>query len=222
MVDFTEIMSKYGEPKLVVRNIGIAKVNIKTCLDVDTFASIVQTVAKSTFTNSSENTDNSSSKTNTENKDANSSETNAESKDKNSSETNADNHDEYRAENREIARRYCIIKYMTDIKLGNTNVTEVFKATQCGNWYSQIEAEVTKLPIWAEVETAIDNQIAYLIGTRQTAFDKLCTDVSAIIKTDNTQNLADVKEVLEKLDKVDKQEFVEAVVEQSVKKTKKK
>lgn len=129
---------------------------------------------------------------------------------------------EYRAENREIARRYCIIKYMTDIELGDTDVAEIFKRTQSGNWYSQIEADVVKLPVWGEVESAIDNQISYLIGTRQTTFDKLCADLSAIIKTDNTQNLADVKEVLEKLDKVDKQEFVEAVVEQSVKKTKKK
>jgi hypothetical protein len=111
---------------------------------------------------------------------------------------------------------------MTDIELEDADVAEVFKTTQGGNWYAQIEAEVVKLPVWGEVETAIDKQIDYIIATRQTAFDKLCADLSAIIKTDNTQNLADVKEVLEKLDKVGKQEFVEAVVEQSVKKTKKK
>ena len=129
---------------------------------------------------------------------------------------------EYHAENREIARRYCIIKYMTDIELEDTDVAEIFKTTQGGNnWYGVIESEVVKLPVWGEVETAIDNQISYLLS-KQTAFDKLCADLSAIIKTDNTQNLADIKEVLEKLDKVDKQEFVEAVVEQSVKKAKKK
>ena len=110
---------------------------------------------------------------------------------------------------------------MTDIELKDTDVAEIFKTTQGNNWYAQIEAEVVKLSVWGEVETAIDNQIAYLLS-KQTAFDKLCDDLSAIIKTDNTQNLADVKEVLEKLDKVDKQEFVEAVVEQSIKKTKKK
>lgn len=130
---------------------------------------------------------------------------------------------EFRAENREIARRYVILKYFTDIEIDeDTDVSEIFKTTQGGNWYSQIEADVVKLPVWGEVETAIDKQIDYIIATRQTTFDKLCADLSAIIKTDNTQNLADVKEVLEKLDKVDKQEFVEAVVEQSVKKTKKK
>lgn len=129
---------------------------------------------------------------------------------------------EFHAENREIARRFAILKYLTDIEANEEEISEVFKCTQAGNWFAQIENDVTRLPLWGEVETAIDKQIDYLVATRQTAFDKLCADLSAIIKTDNTQNLADVKEVLEKLDKVDKQEFVEAVVEQSVKKTKKK
>lgn len=181
MSKLTEVIGKNFALKNTTKRINSAPVTIKTYLDVDTFGSIVQTVAQSSFVDG-----------------------------------------EYHAENREIARRYCIIKYMTDIELGDNDVAEIFKITQSNNWYAQIEADVVKLPVWGEVETAIDNQIAYLIGTRQTAFDKLCADLSAIIKTDNTQNLADIKEVLEKLDKVDKQEFVEAVVEQSVKKTKKK
>ena len=175
-----DVIGKNFALKNTTKRINSVPVEIKAYLDVDTFGSIVQTVAQSSFTDG-----------------------------------------EYHAENREIARRYCIIKYMTDIELEDTDVAEIFKTTQGGNWYSQIEAEVVKLPVWGEVETAIDNQITYLLS-KQTAFDKLCADLSAIIKTDNTQNLADVKEVLEKLDKVDKQEFVEAVVEQSVKKTKKK
>lgn len=130
---------------------------------------------------------------------------------------------EFRAENREIARRYVILKYFTDIEIdGDTDVAEIFKTTQGGNWYAQIEADVVKLPVWGEVETAIDKQIDYIIATRQTAFDKLCADLSAIIKTDNTQNLADVKEVLEKLSDVDEKKFVEAAVDNAVKKTKKK
>lgn len=181
MSKLIDVISKNFALKNTTKRINGVPVEIKAYLDVDTFGSIVQTVAQSSFTDG-----------------------------------------EYHAENREIARRYCIIKYMTDIELEDTDVAEIFKTTQGGNWYSQIEAEVVKLPVWGEVETAIDKQIDYIIATRQTAFDKLCTDLSAIIKTDNTQNLADVKEVLEKLDKVDKQEFVEAVVEQSVKKTKKK
>lgn len=181
MAKLIDVIGKNFAPKNTTKRINSVPVTIKTYLDVDTFGSIVQTVAQSSFTDG-----------------------------------------EYHAENREIARRYCIIKYMTDIEFEDTDVAEIFKTTQGGNWYSQIESEVVKLPVWGEVETAIDKQIDYLVATRQTAFDKLCADLSAIIKTDNTQNLADVKEVLEKLDKVDKQEFVEAVVEQNVKKTKKK
>ena len=176
-----DVIGKNFALKNTTKRINGVPVEIKAYLDVDTFGSIVQTVAQSSFTDG-----------------------------------------EYHAENREIARRYCIIKYMTDIELEDTDVAEIFKTTQGNNWYGAIEAEVVELPVWGEVETAIDKQIDYLVVTRQTAFDKLCADLSAIIKTDNTQNLADVKEVLEKLDKVDKQEFVEAVVEQSVKKTKKK
>ena len=181
MSKLTEVIGKNFVPKNTTKRINGVPVEIKAYLDVDTFGSIVQTVAQSSFTDG-----------------------------------------EYHAENREIARRYCIIKYMTDIELGDADVAEIFQITQSNNWYAQIEADVVKLPVWGEVETAIDKQIDYLVATRQTAFDKLCADLSAIINTDNTQNLADVKEVLEKLDKVDKQEFVEAVVEQSVKKTKKK
>lgn len=181
MSKLTEVIGKNFALKNTTKRINGVPIEIKAYLDVDTFASIVQTVAQSSFTDG-----------------------------------------EYHAENREIARRYAIIKYMTDIELEDTDVAEIFKTTQGGNWYAQIEAEVVKLPVWGEVETAIDKQIDYIIATRQTAFDKLCADLSSIIKTDNTQNLADIKEVLEKLDKVDKQEFVEAVVEQSVKKTKKK
>lgn len=181
MSKLIDVIGKNFALKNTTKRINGVPVEIKTYLDVDTFGSIVQTVAQSSFTDG-----------------------------------------EYRAENREIARRYCIIKYMTDIELDDADVAEIFKTTQGGNnWYGAIESDVVKLPVWGEVETAIDNQIAYLLS-KQTAFDKLCADLSAIIKTDNTQNLADVKEVLEKLDKVDKQEFVEAVVEQSVKKTKKK
>lgn len=126
----------------------------------------------------------------------------------------------YRAENREIARRFVILKYMTDIEVLEDDINEIFKATQGGVWYGEIEREVTKLSMWSEIELAIDKQIDYLILTRETAFDKLCSDISEIVKVDTTQNLNDIKEVLNKLDKVDKKEFVEAVTENVVKKTK--
>ena len=172
-----DVIGKNFALKNTTKRINGVPVEIKAYLDVDTFGSIVQTVAQSSFTDG-----------------------------------------EYHAENREIARRYCIIKYMTDIELEDTDVAEIFKTTQGGNWYSQIEADVVKLPVWGEVETAIDNQISYLIGTRQTAFDKLCADLSAILSVDTKADLADVKEVLKDLTKVDKEEFVDAVIKKNTKK----
>ena len=178
MSKLIDVIGKNFALKNTTKRINGVPVEIKTYLDVDTFGSIVQTVAQSSFTDG-----------------------------------------EYHAENREIARRYCIIKYMTDIELGDTDVAEIFKTTQGGNnWYGAIESEVIKLSVWGEVESAIDNQISYLIGTRQTAFDKLCADLSAILSVDTKADLADVKEVLKDLTKVDKDEFVDAVIKKNTKK----
>ena len=125
---------------------------------------------------------------------------------------------EFHAENREIARRFAILKYLTDIEVKEEEISEVFKCTQGGNWFSQIENDVTRLPIWSEVESAIDKQIDYIIATRQTTFDKLCADLSAILSVDTKADLADVKEVLKDLTKVDKEEFVDAVIKKNTKK----
>ena len=181
MSKIIDVIGKNFALRSLSKRINGVPVAIKTYVDVDTFASIVQTVAQSCFVDG-----------------------------------------EYHAENREIARRYCIIKYMTDIELEDTDVSEIFKTTQGGAWYGDIEREVVKLPVWGEVETAIDKQIDYAIATRPTAFDKVCTDLSAILTKDNSQNLADVKEVLDKLSEVDEKKFVEAAVDNAVKKTKKK
>lgn len=177
MSKLIDVIGKNFALKNTTKRINGVPVEIKAYLDVDTFGSIVQTVAQSSFTDG-----------------------------------------EYHAENREIARRYCIIKYMTDIELEDTDVAEIFKTTQGGNWYSQIEADVVKLPVWGEVETAIDKQIDYIIATRQTTFDKLCADLSAILSVDTKADLADVKEVLKDLTKVDKDEFVDAVIKKNTKK----
>lgn len=181
MANITEIMSKYGEPKSINRNISGVKVEIKGYLDVNTMANIVQTVAQTCFQNG-----------------------------------------EFHAENREIARRFAILKYLTDIEVKEEEINEVFKYTQIGNWFAQIENDVTRLPLWSEVESAIDKQIDFMFLTHKTSFDKLCSDISANIAVDNTQNLADIKEILNMASELDAKKLVEAVVEQSAKKTKKK
>ena len=179
MSKLIDVIGKNFALKNINKRINGVPVEIKAYLDVDTFGSIVQTVAQSSFTDG-----------------------------------------EYHAENREIARRYCIIKYMTDIELEDADVVEIFKTTQGGNnWFSQIENDVTRLPLWLEVESAIDKQIDFMFLTHKTSFDKLCSDISENIAVDNTQNLADIKEVLDGLSKVNEKDFVKAVTENVIEKT---
>lgn len=179
MSNFIDVIGKNFALKNATKKISGVPVKIKTFLDIDTFANVVQSVAQTCIQGG-----------------------------------------EFHAENREIARRFVIIKYFTDIDVTEDDIGEVFKCSQSGNWFTEIEREVIKLPVWAEIELAIDRQIDCLITTRPTAFDKLCSDLSAIISTDQTQNLADIKDVLDGLNKVDKEGFVKAVVEQNIAKNK--
>ena len=174
MSKLIDVISKNFALKNTTKRINSVPVEIKAYLDVDTFGSIVQTVAQSSFTDG-----------------------------------------EYHAENREIARRYCIIKYMTDIELEDTDVAEIFKTTQGNNWYAQIEAEVVKLPVWGEVETAIDNQISYLLS-KQSEVDRLCKNLSKIFDTDVESTISEVQDILEKIERVDENKFVDAVIKKSL------
>ena len=128
--------------------------------------------------------------------------------------------DGYRPENREIVSRFAILKYLTDIEVGDEDdIAAIFSATQNGTWYADIAREVVKLPVWAEVEQAIDRMIDYKIATQPNGFDKLCTDLSAILSADTQADLADVKQILDGLNKVDKKAFVSAVTENVIEKT---
>lgn len=118
----------------------------------------------------------------------------------------------YRPEFKEIAKRYAYIKYFTDIELGDLSAEELFKASQ-DSWYETLLSAIEASKVYWDIESGVDAVLA----NRPTQFDKLCADVSAIIKTDNTQNLADIKEVLDKLGKVDKNAFVDAAVDRAVK-----
>ena len=117
---------------------------------------------------------------------------------------------EYHPEYREIVRRYVMIKYFTDINVDEININEVFKRTQGGTWFYTIEKEITSLPIWTEIEQAVDNKISYEI---KSSFDKLCdkcTELLNIIPTDINETLFSLSEVLHKLEG---KELVKAVVD---------
>lgn len=116
----------------------------------------------------------------------------------------------YRPEYREIARRYVVLKYMTDLDLGEMDTGEIFKVTQSGTWYNTIVNEVNKLPVWAELEQSVDEIINYKLLTRKTSFDDLCEILSAFAeKMGDTKSL---DEIAEKLTNLDDKAVVEAIV----------
>lgn len=179
MVNLIDILGKNFALKNTVKRINGVQVEIKSYVDVDTFANIVNTVANTCFING-----------------------------------------KYLASNREIARRFVILKYMTDIEVDEENIDEIFKTTQGGTWYADIEREITKLPLWGEIEQAIDKEIDFLVLSRETGFEKLCNDLSKALASFTTDNLNDVKEILDKLDTINKEEFVEVATKKAARKTK--
>lgn len=179
MSTFSEITERNSSMKSMTKRINGVPVEIKLCIDIDTFGNIVQTVAKSCFQGG-----------------------------------------EYRAENREIANRFAILKYLTDIEVDEDKIADIFVATQCGNWYADIYREVTKSPLWGEIDLAIDKQVEYIISTRPTAFDNLCSDLSDIIKVGNSGNFNELKEIFDALSKVDQKAFVKEVIDQNIAKNK--
>lgn len=179
MSTFSEITEKNPPIKSIIKRINGLPVEIKLCIDIDTFGNIVQTVAKSCFQNG-----------------------------------------KYRAENREIANRFAILKYLTDVEVEEDKIADIFIATQCGNWYTDICREVIKSPLWGEIDLAIDKQVDYMIATRPTAFDNLCSDLSGIIKAGNSGNFDELKGIIEALSKVDQKAFVKEVIDQNIAKNK--
>lgn len=133
-----------------------------------------------------------------------------------------DDNGKYHPEYREVAKRYTIIKFFTNIDVENITSTELFKSSQGGTWFNTIESIVLENPLWTEIEIAVDKLIEYKILSRESSFDKMCnavTELIASIPTDQSQTIADVKEVLHGLEKVDAEKFTDAVIKKYVKET---
>lgn len=116
----------------------------------------------------------------------------------------------YRPEYREIAKRYVVIKHMTSIELGSMNAAELFKVSQGGTWYELVSCEVDKLPVWAELEKAIDEAINYMLLTRKTAFDDLCETLKDF--ADKMGDTKSLEEIAKRIENLDDKKVVEAIV----------
>lgn len=174
-----DIAGKNYNLKTTTKKINGATIEIKNYINVDMFANMVNTIARTLF----------------------------------------DEDEEFCAWNREIAKRFVILKYMTNIEVSESDINEIFKLTQSGDWYNDIERIVTGLPLWGEIEDAVDKQIDYIISIRPTEFDKLCSNLSTILDADIQTNLDDIKEILDGLNNVNKKDFVKAVTENVIEKT---
>lgn len=117
----------------------------------------------------------------------------------------------YHPEYREIAKRYVIIKHMTSIELGSMSAAELFQATQGGTWYELVEAEINKLPIWAELEQSVDEAINYKLLTRKTSFDELCEILSTF--ADKMGDTKSLDAIAEKLSNLDDKTVVETILD---------
>lgn len=133
--------------------------------------------------------------------------------------------DTYHPEYHEIVRKYVILKYFTNIAVSDDMIKEVFKMSQSGTWFADIERTVVSLPVWSDIENTVDEMINYKITVRRTSFDKLCGkihDLLDAIPMDQTQTLDDIKAVLKGLENVDKKAFIETVTENAIDKNKNK
>ena len=123
--------------------------------------------------------------------------------------------DGYVAEYKELAKRYAYLKYFTDIDLSDIMANELYELSQA-DWYDKIMAEIVNVPAYQDIESAVEEAIV----VRQSGFDKLCRDLSAIITNGQKENLADISTLLDKLGAVDKEVFVKEAVDQAVAKNK--
>lgn len=116
---------------------------------------------------------------------------------------------DYRPEFKEVAKRYVVLKYFTDIDLGETAVDEIFELSQA-DWYLDIETAVANHGTYLEVQKAADELIEYRIRTRQTKFDDLCDVLKQF--ADKVADMKSLEEIADRLKNLDDKAVVKAVV----------
>lgn len=116
---------------------------------------------------------------------------------------------EYRPEYKEIAKRYAVLKYLTDIDLGEIEVNEIFELSQA-SWYLDIENACAKYTAYYDIQKAADELIDYRIRTHQTNFDDLCDTLKEFAeKMGDTKALEDIAT---RLGNLNDKEVVSAIV----------
>lgn len=120
----------------------------------------------------------------------------------------------YRPEFKEVAKRYVIVKYFTDIEIGDMSVEELFKVSQ-NDWYYTIENEVANLGIYVDMMNAVDEVIRYRLSTAKTSFDELCDEVREIagrVDDRQSEDMNVMEKLLNKLSSVNNDTIAKAIV----------
>lgn len=119
----------------------------------------------------------------------------------------------YNAVYEHMAYRYAIIKYLTDIEVGD-NVTELYDYTEQA-WYDSVVNAIGEDTL-RQINYILDKQIDYKIRTRETAFDRLCDEAKDLLNDFadrvSADNLDAVKTLADKLESMDTKDIVETIV----------
>lgn len=131
-----------------------------------------------------------------------------------------DENGEYHAENKEIAIRYAILKYYTNIDISGNTTDEIFD-NYCGDIFDKIENVVNDSYEYYRIAIAIDESIE---KRKKTSFDKLCDKLADLVETLTLNadkiNTAEFKEIAERLSKLSDNEIVNSIINKPVKKEK--
>lgn len=119
----------------------------------------------------------------------------------------------YNAVYEQMAYRYAIIKYFTDIEVGDS-VTELYDYTE-QTWYDSVINAISEDTL-RQLNYILDKQIDYKIRTRETAFDKLCDEAKDLLNDFanrvSVDNLDAVKTLADKLESMDTKDIVKTIV----------
>ena len=116
----------------------------------------------------------------------------------------------YNPEYKEIVKRYVVLRYLTDIELGDMTVTEIYELSQ-RDWYREIEEACANYSPIHDIQKAVDELIDYQIFTRQTKFDEACESVKKI--ADKVFDIGSLSEIAKKLSNMDDKAIVEAIID---------
>lgn len=111
-----------------------------------------------------------------------------------------------------IAKKYCVISYLTNIEIGDLTASDIYDLTS-QTWFDAVMRVVENTMYWNEIECAVYKTVE---SKKKTSFDKLCDKISKVIDDFSEQNSTDVltmlQEITNKIGSVDNQELISAII----------